>query len=79
MCVHGNEATCHPVWLIDEFLIVFGQQWSNGTEEEDTSGFDTHTQYLLVDTFTVGFGLHMGFVNNKKNIKYHQIYPLTSY
>ncbi len=27
-----------------------------------------HTQYLLVDTFIVGFGVLLGFVDSKKSI-----------
>ncbi len=41
----------------------------HGTEEEDKSGFETHTQYLLEDTFIAGFHLFMWFVDNKKNIE----------
>ncbi len=46
-----------------------------GTEEEDISGFDTHTQYFIVDTFIVLLGPHMGFVDNKKNKDRWQTYP----
>ncbi len=34
VCVHGDEGTCHPV---QQFLELYG------AEEEDISGFDTHT------------------------------------
>lgn len=33
----------------------------------------------LDSLFTVGFGLLMGFVDNKKNVKYQQPYPVTIY
>lgn len=39
-----------------------------GVEDEDILGCDTW--HSLVDTFTVGVDLHMGFVDQKKNIKY---------
>ncbi len=33
----------------------------HGSEEEETSGCDTHTQYLLGDTVTAGLSLNMRF------------------
>ncbi len=59
MCVHGDEET--TLWLTDVFLIVFMAQRKKRYQAV------THTQYLLVDTFTVGLNLNM-----KKYVEYHQ-------
>lgn len=40
----------------------------HGTEEEDISGFDLHTQFLLGDTFFVE-----RFIENKISIEYRNI------
>ncbi len=37
-----------------------------------------YTWYLLVDSFTAGLSLFMGFIEKKKNIEYHQPYTLNS-
>ncbi len=40
-------------------------------------------QCLAIETifnqFIVGFGLFMGFFDTKKNVDYHQIYPVCEY
>lgn len=48
------------VWLIDVLLMALC-----GTEEEDTSGLNTHST-CREDLFT-------GFFNNKTDIEYNQI------
>ncbi len=38
-----------------------------------------HTRYLLVDTFTAGLNVFIGFINREKNIEYHQPYLFIIY
>ena len=45
-----------------------------GSEEEDISGFDTHTILVSRYTFIVSLGLFKGFVDNKKNTEYNHLY-----
>ena len=68
MCVHGNEGTCHPVQQCDS-LMGFKSFWTT-MEFYDIRYI---TQYLLVDQFIVGLGLHMGFADSKKNTEYIHI------
>lgn len=40
--------------------------------------YQTLTQYLWADTFAGGFGVFMGFINDKKSIDDHKTWPLTN-
>lgn len=48
-----------------------------GAEEEAISRLSSTGNTCQLN-FIFGFGLFMGYVDNKKNIEYHQIYPLKS-
>ena len=61
-----NMSLNATVWLIDVFLIVFGQQWSSMTQRNNIYQALIHTQYLLVEQFTVDLGLLMGVVTIRK-------------
>lgn len=59
-CVDGK-------WLMDLFLIVFGQQWS--------SVIRTAYQYLATQIILVGLGICMGITDHEKKVKYQNTYP----
>lgn len=49
-----------------------------GAEEEAISHLSSTGNTCQLN-FIFGFGLFMGYVDNKKNIEYHQIYPLNQF
>lgn len=67
---HCNDRTCQVMsFFIDVFLLD-----DNGGlyHRSGLIRLWIHRQY-----FVVGFGLYMGFADNKKIIEYHQTYPET--
>ena len=67
---YKNMSTC----LDDLFLVVYGRQWMKHT----LSGFGYTGSCCLLDWFNDSFGLLIGFVDSKKNIKYHQTSPFNT-
>lgn len=60
------------MWLIDVFLEVVRQQWSSMYRGIRHIRLWIHAEYF-VDTFIVRLGLHVRFVDNKKNIIYWKL------
>ena len=56
-------------WLMDLFLIVFGQQWS--------SVIRAAYQHLATQIILVGLGICMGITDHEKKVKYQNTYPWT--
>lgn len=54
MCVNDSKGTCYSAQQYDSLMCLLIIM--EGTEEEDMSGFDTHT-VLLSGRITVGFDL----------------------